>query len=179
MRRIGRRALFSVLLLSPFFAAAEARAEDSFFVYAFDAFVPGWGSFYTGHEIRGSLIATGRIATIAFAVQAHRYATAYHSAAQAARVAEFLYGPGFRYKNPYGSGYYTAAEFQRRADRYTFYSSLSVTLHAMLTAVSLYVVGTDLREEEAKKAPVFDAAIFPDGPGRTQAAAAFSVRFAF
>lgn len=178
-----RAFIFTASLSAVFWAASPARAEEPLFVYAFDAIVPGWGSVYTGHPVRGGIIATGRVATIAFAIQARRYSTAYHSASKAARLAEFLYGPGFRYKNPYGGGYYTAAEFQRKADRYTFYGSMSLTLHVVLTAVSLYAVGLDLREAETKNAPVFEAAVFPEGPatGRSAGspAAVVSVRFAF
>ena len=169
-----------LFLCQAFRAALQAEEPASpALIYGMDIFVPGAGSLYTGHPVRAGFIAAGRTATIAFAEQSRRYAAAYRSAERAALTAELLYGPGFRYKNQYGSGYHNADDFRRQADRHIFYSSLSLTLHAVITTVSIFVLRSDLEEKAVKRAPVFDVSLLPEPGKRPSAAAAFSIRVSY
>src|SRR5690349_20149937 len=86
-----------------------------------DALVPGFGGFYTGHYAGGTAIAVGRVSTAYLSWYYSQRAREYHSAEKAARLAELYFGPGYRFKNPYGGGYYSAAEYSQLAGKRKFY----------------------------------------------------------
>lgn len=121
-----------------------------------DVCLPGYGSFYHERYVPGALIATGRVLSLYFAGVAWKEAREYRSAARAAKNADLYYGPGFKYKDPYGGGFSTADEFHHKADRKALTMGLAITAHILITAFSVFMV-TDLHEQERmKNLPVFE-----------------------
>ncbi len=138
-----------------FLAAAAGPLNAQAGVLAADAVVPGFGAFYAGRPVAGSAIAAGRISTLYMAYYFHQRELEYRSAENAARIAEFYFGPGYRFKNPYGGGYYSAAEFHQMAGRREFYSHLSLFLHVGITVASLYTTNLFLQADAEMNGPVF------------------------
>lgn len=134
-----------------------------------DAFLPGYGSFATGHPVSGSVIAAGRIGTAYLAYYFRQREIEYRSAENAARIAELYFGPGYRFRNPYGKGYYNASEYRRLAGRREFFWNLSLVVHAGLLITGQAMTSHYYEEMQEERAPVFKEA-------RTEAVL-FSMRF--
>ena len=120
-----------------------------------DALLPGYGAFYFENYITGGLIATGRVGTLILAARYWRQKVEYRSAERAARTAEFVYGLGFRYKDPYGGGYYTSEEFRRLADRRGLGQNLALSLHAVITLYSFFSTRSLVQERRQANEPIF------------------------
>lgn len=150
---MNRRTILFWLLLAP--APLCALTPDSTSILFTDAIVPGFGSFYTGRPVAGSMIAGTRVGTAYLAWYFKQREKEYRSAENAARIAEFYFGPGYRFKNPYGSGYYSASEFHRMAGRREFYSHLAILFHAGITVASLFATESFLSLDAEQNGPVF------------------------
>lgn len=144
-------ALALLLLPAALTAAPPAR-------HAADFLLPGYGSFVTGHPVSGSLLASGRIATAYLAYYFREREIEYRSAENAARIAEWVYGPGYRFRNPYGSGYYSAAEYRRLAGRREFYWHVSLVVHVGLLITGQILTDQYYQEQVLEQAPVFKEA---------------------
>ncbi len=150
--------LMLLLFLSPLQATAAQSASTPPGIYgdvALDFFVPGYGAFTRREYVTGSLLAVGRLGTLyaagAFYVQFREY----QSAERAARTAGLFFGPGLRYKDPYSSGYATADDFRDRAERRAFFAGTAVTVHAVLTIVSLWWTADHAYARHEETLPVF------------------------
>jgi len=154
-------------------------AENRLTSLSLDFFLPGYGAFSHDSPLAGGLILGGRAGTIYLAFEFWQKQIEYRSAARAARAAEVYFGPGYRYKDPFDSGYRTAQELDRLAGRNTFYYSLSLSFHAVITIVSLVFTNFLVSLDEKKDRPVFDiqADVLPGTEARgVRFIAGFSVR---
>ncbi|MBL8019671.1 MAG: hypothetical protein JNM27_08415 [Leptospirales bacterium] len=165
MRQASRFALSIALLL----LAAPVSARG--FELVADALVPGFGSFYTGHYGAGTAIGVGRIGTAYLSYYQSQRAREYQSAEKAARIAELYFGPGYRFKNPYGSGYYSAAEYGRMAGKRKFYANIGIVVHVGIAIASGLLTSGWLDEAEATP-------VFPDPRTREQPVT-FGMKFTF
>jgi len=148
-----RRIFFTILFCCVTFPVRAKDAETQIL----DALVPGFGSFATDHPVVGSIFAFSRITTGYLAYYYREREKEYRSAANSAQIAELYYGPGYRFKNPYGGGYYNSAEFNREAGRREFFSNLAIVLNLGLTITSGLLTRNFLTDAEAQSAPVFPA----------------------
>ncbi len=150
-------AVLFVLLASGAINSLHSETQTSHAgLFFLDAAVPGFGSFYNKSYLAGSLFAVSRAGTVYLALHFWTEQQEYRSAARAARAAEVYFGPGYRYDNPYGRGYYNAEEFQRIADRRSFFFGLSLTTELILTVYSLLYTKSLIDDSEEKNIPVFE-----------------------
>lgn len=156
------------LALVLFFCAASVSAAP-FSTHAAEVFLPGYGSFTTGHPVSGSILAAGRVGTAYLAYYFRQREIEYRSAENAAKIAEIYFGPGYRFRNPYGKGYYNSAEYRRLAGRREVFWHLSLVLHAGLLVTGQALTSHYYNEIQMERAPVFQEA-------RTEAVL-YSVRF--
>lgn len=155
---------FTLLLLGGPIMARET-------VIVADAVLPGFGAFYAGHYVPGIAIATGRIGTAYLSWYYDQRAREYRSAEKAARIAELYFGPGYRFKNPYGGGYYTASEYNRLSGKRKLYSNLGLLVHFGLAIGSGLLTASWI--DEAMPPPVFPMPEARDQP------LSFTIRLTF
>jgi len=131
--------------------------------------LPGIVFFNRDRPMAGSLMLAGRIITLAGTLHFHNRYADYASAERAARVADFYYGPGLQYRDPYSGGYKTTTQFRKEADRNLNMAGYSVGIHLILLGVGMYNGLLFAAEDRLDKAPVYEAA-FSDTmpPGITQ-----------
>lgn len=165
MKQISR-IVFSLSLLLP---ATPVSARGLELVA--DALVPGFGAFYTGHYGAGTAIGVGRIGTAYLSYYHSQRAREYQSAEKAARIAELYFGPGYRFKNPYGSGYYSAAEYSRMAGKRKFYANIGIVVHVGIAVASGLLTASWL--DQAQVTPIFPA------PGKNEQPVTFGMTFTF
>ncbi len=143
----------------PFAREGEAQKTSSvspgISLYLLDFALPGYGSFRSHHPVEGTLLATGRLATLYLADRYYAESQEYRSLWQAARYGDLLYGPGTTYWDPFEKGFHTTQEFRRKADRRTYYGSLAVTTHLLMAALSLYLTWDRVRREAESHLPRF------------------------
>lgn len=156
------------VLLFIFLVPGALRAAPAS-LHAADAFLPGYGSFSTGHPVSGSILAAGRVGTAYLAYYFRQREIEYRSAENSAKIAELYFGPGYRFRNPYGKGYYNAAEYRRLAGRREFFWNLSLVLHAGLLITGQALTSHYYDEMQLERAPIFKEA--------QAQAVLFSVRF--
>ncbi len=156
----------ALLFFSVFPVAADAAPLS---MHAADALLPGYGSFSTGHPISGSILAAGRVGTAYLAYYFRQREIEYRSAENSAKIAELYFGPGYRFRNPYGKGYYNSSEYRRLAGRREFFWNLSLVLHAGLLLTGQAMTAHYYDEMQLERAPVFKEA--------RADAVLFSVRF--
>jgi len=146
-----------VCFLSLMFLAFPAAAAP-LATHAAEIFLPGYGSFTTGHPVSGSLLAAGRVGTAYLAYYFRQREIEYRSAQNAAKIAEFYFGPGYRFRNPYGKGYYNSVEYGRRAGRREVFWHLSLVVHAGLLVTGQAMTSHYYDEMQMERAPVFHEA---------------------
>jgi hypothetical protein len=147
-----RAAVLVVFLLTAGADAAPLRT------HAADALLPGYGSFSTGHPVSGTIQAAGRVGTAYLAYYFRQREIEYRSAENSAKIAELYFGPGYRFRNPYGKGYYNSAEYRRLAGRREFFWNLSLVLHAGLLITGQAMTAHYYDEMQLERAPVFKEA---------------------
>ena len=158
---LRRGFLLPVFLLSTGLRGAPDISRETLLLR--DIFLPGYGSFHYGSYGSAGWIAAGRLGTLALAYRFWKERQEFRSLSRAARGGDFYYGPGYRYKNPYGPGFYSSEEYQHEADRRSLYMGLSLTLHAAITTVSVLSSLEKYESESEKARPVFDLGIGPAG----------------
>ncbi|MCE9596968.1 MAG: hypothetical protein K8S54_03285 [Spirochaetia bacterium] len=146
-----KRVVLLCLLIALSLLAEPLGARQS--ILLADAVVPGFGAFYTGHYALGTAIATSRIGTGYLSWYYSQRAREYGSAEKAARIAELYFGPGYRFKNPYGSGYYNASEYSHLAGKRKFYANIALLVHLGVAVTSGFLTADWL--DEARPTPVF------------------------
>ncbi|MBX7057983.1 MAG: hypothetical protein K1X75_07940 [Leptospirales bacterium] len=138
----------------PASSAAEAPSKPAWI--ALDLAAPGAGALRRGDYGWAAFFAGGRLATAYYAYVKHIEYLEYRSAARAARLADLYYGPGLYYRDPYSSGFRNSDGFQREADRRSYLSTLALSLHLLLTGLSVYQTGRWLEEEHSRTLPEFE-----------------------
>ena len=131
-------------------------AEAGLFWPALDLALPGSGMIHNDRYVLAGTIAFVRVSTAFLAINYRNRAREYRSAQQAARVADVVYGPGLRYRDPYSGDYLTSDGFGRRADRRQYISGLALSLHL---AVALWSAAHTYRfeqQEALERAPIFE-----------------------
>lgn len=164
--------IFLLLLCAPLISAPETseqkmrlKPETAMWL---EPVLPGIVFFNRDQPVAGSLILTGRIVTLAGAVQFYNRYADYASAERAARIADLYYGPGLQYRDPYSGGYRTTTQFRKEADRNLNLAGYSVGIHLILLGVGMYNGLLFAAEDRLDKAPVYDAALPDTMPvGRT------------
>lgn len=127
---------------------------------ALDFLLPGYGMLRKKKYVASSAIAFGRIGSAIAAASFYNRYLNYKSATRAATVAEFYYGPGISYYDPYSKTYRRRESFEREAGVSRYYYGLSITAHILIAVASLYLTDRSLADESEKNIPQFD---LPDG----------------
>ncbi len=120
-----------------------------------DILLPGYGFYRAGHPYMAGLMAGGRILSAVSAVNYKNRYYNYRSLSRAAAIAELYYGPGISLYDPYRKSYRKKDSLKREMGQMDFYYGLSLTVHAILTAVSLYYSDDYAYNEYLKTRPEF------------------------
>lgn len=164
---------FTTLLLlgkNSLSAAETEKIQNSTAVLTSDLFIPGSGAFLMDHPKTGAAIFFARTLSAYYAYTLNVQKTEYQSAERAARIADIYWGPGYNYKDPYSTGYLNAEGFRRKADQKRYYRNLSIGVHLIATAASLFFTRSLLENQTTY--PVFD--LEPESNGNKQSSLDFS-----
>jgi len=151
---------FTVALALPHTIRAEveccdAKSSDPL-LFAGDLLLPGYGAYRFGKRNPALWIAAGRLATAWIAYDSWIKKEEYRSQQRAAAIADLYLGPGYKYADRISGGFKSTAEFKLEKERQLSYFSSAMTVHLLITAVSLYYTRTLDETRKLKNIPEFE-----------------------
>lgn len=150
----------------------SARQAPALWVPGLEVLIPGAGLAVHGRFALAATMATLRLATAFAYVDYRRRALEYRSAERAALVADYFYGPGVRYLDPYSGDYLTSEQFGRRADRRTYISTLAMTVHLGMAVFGAIYSWSLEKQLAGDNLPIFDLAPESSAPTHRNGSAA-------